>query len=277
MATLSSASAPGYRAYFALTLAWSWAFWGAGALAGLRADEFPGSLLMILGGGGPPLAAILLTLLDRNVARRRDYWRRIVDFSRIGPRWYVVIFLTAPLLSLLAVATHPLFGGTPYDFAQARGLLAQPLGLLPLAVGVMLFGPLPEELGWRGFALGRLQARRGALPASLVLAAVWAAWHVPLFFFPGTYQNGLGFGTASGWVYLAAFLPETLLMTWVFNHTRASTLGAILFHFATNFSGEFIETGGSLGLLRLAWAAALALVVSLGPWKGERDRGAEAA
>jgi hypothetical protein len=38
-----------------------------------------------------------------------------------------------------------------------------------------------EEIGWRGFALPRLQYRRTALIASLVLGTLHALWHLPLW------------------------------------------------------------------------------------------------
>ncbi len=250
--------------FLALTLAWSWGCWGVMILTDLRMETFPGSLLFILGGGGPALAAVALSLADREMARRTEYWKRIVDARRIPAAWYAAIFLVAPLTALLAAGTRWLATGDLMDFSQALDLLSHPGGLISLAVVTFFFGPLPEEIGWRGFALDRLQTRHSGLAASLILAAVWALWHVPLFLIKGSYQHSIGFGTPGFWLFSASLLPESILMTLVFNHTRRSTLAAALFHFMTNFTGQFIPFEESFSLYRLVWAlliAAAALVI----------------
>jgi membrane protease YdiL (CAAX protease family) len=249
--------------YFGLTFGWSFFFWGITVLTGVSPDSFPGNLLLILGGGGPPIAAILLTLRDNDPDRPRDYRQRIIDFKRIPPRWFGVIFLTAPLTILLAALTYKLLAGDSISFPTVDDYLSNPLRLLPFAIGILLFGPLPEELGWRGFALDRLQARWSGLSASLILAIIWGIWHIPLFLIPDTYQNEIGFGTAGFWYFVVALIPETILMTWVFNNTHRSTLAAILFHFMTNFTGQFIDPLQDIDGLRLGWASAIALGVIL--------------
>jgi len=249
--------------YFAITLGWSFAFWGIAVFSGLSIDAFSTKPLLFLGGISPMLTAILLTLMDKDTSRRQDFFQRIVDFRRIRVIWYLVIFLTAPLTSLLAVWTRMIITGQLYLFEGALALLAHPIGLFPLAVGHFFFGPLPEELGWRGFALDNLQSRWNAVNSSLILAVVWAAWHVPLFFIQGTYQHALRFGTAGFWLYMAGIFPDSILMTWIFNNTRRSTLSAILFHFMINFSGQFIDLTGGLAPYRLAWSVVIALLVIL--------------
>ncbi|HVH95210.1 MAG TPA: CPBP family intramembrane glutamic endopeptidase, partial [Nocardioidaceae bacterium] len=86
-----------------------------------------------------------------------------------------------------------------------------------------------EELGWRGFALPRLQARRSALTASLIVGAVWGTYHFPLFLLGSPVRP------------FALFLPFALsctimsiFYTWMYNGTGGSLLIAVLLHAATN-------------------------------------------
>src|SRR5690606_12316352 len=46
------------------------------------------------------------------------------------------------------------------------------------ALAAFLLAAAAEELGWMGYAYAPLEARWGALGASLALGAFWAAWHV---------------------------------------------------------------------------------------------------
>ena len=118
--------------------------------------------------------------------------------------------------------------GTPPDLAllgEADYLGA--LGVLPvLALWMVTFG-LGEEVGWRGFALPRLQSSHSAFRASLVLGLFWAVWHVPAIFYRDTYM-------AMGWMVVPMLLTVaavgSVVYTWLFNGTRGSLLLVILFH-----------------------------------------------
>ena len=201
--------------FFAITFSWTWLFWMAAALIGQPVDSAVTIFLIGVGGVGPAGSAIVLTLRDGDKVRRRDFWQRLVDVRRIRLKWAAIIFLAVPLTSLLAVWTRTVFTGQAYAFEQARTLLSNPIGLPMLVLTTFFFGPLPEEPGWRGYALDRLQSRWNAVIASLVLATVWALWHLPLFFIPGSYQQEIGFGTAGFWLYMGGVFPETILMTWI--------------------------------------------------------------
>ena len=73
---------------------------------------------------------------------------------------------------------------------------------IPAIIVSFLFSIFPgsavgEELGWRGFALPRLQARHSALSASLIVGVPWGIYHFPLWL-PETGLPSLFLPFASG-------------------------------------------------------------------------------
>jgi membrane protease YdiL (CAAX protease family) len=251
--------------FFALVYAWSWLFWLPAGFFGLKFDEPPVPILIALGGIGPMVVAIALTYTTQSRDGRRDYWKRLIDFKRINLRWYAVILLVVPAITGLAVLLDILLGGQGAHLeARFRSNL---VSILPFVVFTVFFGPLPEELGWRGYALDRLQEKHSALASSLLLGTVWTLWHLPLFLIEGTYQNGLGLGSPAFWLYAGIMIPQSILMTWIYNHTQRSTLSAVLFHFVINFVGELFALSARADLYQAAvWAiAAIGVVVFWGP------------
>jgi membrane protease YdiL (CAAX protease family) len=243
--------------YFALTFGWSWLFWIPAGLLKQVETTLPATLLHYLGGIGPAVAAVGLIILAHSRERQHDYWRRLIDLRRIGGGWYGVIFLTVPTLAALAILGNLVLGGTGARLEAAARLISQPLSILSLVAFTLVFGPLPEELGWRGYALDGLQARSSALVSSLILGTAWSLWHLPLFLIPGTYQNGLGIGTLSFWLFVIGPIPQSVLMTWIYNNTQRSTLSAVLFHFMINLTGQLFElTKGAELYQGLLWVAA---------------------
>jgi membrane protease YdiL (CAAX protease family) len=254
--------------YLAVAYTLSWAFTIPAALSRASLTESP--LLMVvyaLGGLGPAAAAIGLVYLTHDADARRDYWRRIVDPRRIGPAWYGVLFLLVPALTAMAALLDWALAGQGLELALAARWLEQPLLILPNLLFYLFFGPLPEEIGWRGYALDRLQDRRPALASSLILGVAWAMWHLPQFFVRGTYQHGLGFGSRAFWIFMFAIVANSVLYTWIYNNNRRSTLAAILFHLTINLTGELFDLSvrGETYLFFLTVAAAALVVLLWGP------------
>lgn len=187
--------------FFTLTYGLSWLFWIPAALSGRAEPELPVLVLHYLGGLMLPLVAVGLVYLSRDRQVRLDYWQRVIDFRCIGAKWYAIILLTVPLLTTLAALLDLLLGGVGGGIEAAVRSLPHPLMIIPFAVFTLLFGPLPEELAWRGYVLDRLQARQNPLAASLIIGVAWTLWHLPLVFIRGSYQHGLGIGSLSFWLY----------------------------------------------------------------------------
>jgi membrane protease YdiL (CAAX protease family) len=224
--------------FFVLTFSLSWAFWIPSAALSRRGTTFPLGILFFLGGFGPSICGVIMTYRTRDRDGRRDFWRRTLDFRRIGGRWYALILLIFPLLAALSVLVEALMGGDAPSFPYLAAIAAAPWVLLYLpviAVQVALCGPISEELGWRGYAL---QARYSALSASLIVGGVWSLWHVPLFFIQdsGNFYYEWGFGTDLFWLFLCRMTLISVIMTWVYNNNGRSILSAVLLHFAYNFT-----------------------------------------
>jgi membrane protease YdiL (CAAX protease family) len=249
--------------YFTLVLGWTWLFWGASVLWG-GYDDPSQSLIFLVGGAGPFLIAAALTHLREDPAEGRSFWLRAFDPRPLGAWWLAVALLLHPAIVAASFAVDLALGGSlPPVSAQASSALS----ILSMLFFVFWFGPLPEEMGWRGFALDRLQARMPALRASLVLGSVWALWHVPLFFVPGSFQAELGFGSTRSWIFLFSMVPLSVVMTWVYNNTQRGTLAAVLIHYSGNLCGALLPKSDRVAAIEVVFLVLVATLVVMG-WGG---------
>jgi membrane protease YdiL (CAAX protease family) len=240
----------------------SWLAWAPSVLTEFTALSLPDALVVpsiVVGGFGPAIAAVILTW--RSEGRVRDLLRSIFDW-RHHLRWYLFAFGVP--VAFVAVATGLYAAlGNPIDLSVIPGRLA----VFPIQFGfVLLLGGGQEELGWRGYALPRLQAQYGGTVASLVIGAVWAVWHLPLFVVPASSQYGQAFVP-----YAIAVLGFSLLLTWLYNGTGGSIFLVMCMHAAINASSslypipiEALADGFSdllmIGIALTAWAVAAVLV-----------------
>lgn len=177
---------------------------------------------------GPAFAALVMVGITEGYSGIKSLFRRYT-FRRVGLLWFfvalfgpLIAFLTASIIELRSVSIT----------AIQQNILTL-LSMYPLYIVLgLITGPLGEELGWRGFALPKLQEKMGPVWGSLCLGVLWAAWHFPLFFLP-EWSGGLSVSLLA----LAFFtwvIPFTVIMTWVYNNTRGNLLIMTLLHAAEN-------------------------------------------
>ena len=212
---------------FVLTWGYFWLIW---APLGL-----PDSLIS-LGGFGPAVSAFLVLAITSGKPGVCGLLCSIVHW-RVGARWYLVALLGLPVLNLLAFLVVP---GILADFVAPSWRLPQVYlseMVFSLTIGI---APLWEEIGWRGFALSRIQRLHGPVMGTLILGALWGIWHAPFFFGPLA-RTGPDATFVSATIALIEFslglTGLSIVMTWVLNNCRGSTLLAILLHAAFDSSG----------------------------------------
>lgn len=212
----------------------SWGLWVVATLPGVSGAAEVG--LVFVGAFGPTIAAVLLTWRADGRTGVRQLAGRVARW-RVPFRWYVAVFVPVVTTLVAYVALRALAADVPPlgQFGNEVGVLVFLVIILSLILSGLIGGAIAEELGWRGYALPRLQHRFGATSASVLLGLLWAFWHLPLWFLPGLDPTGIPFE----W-YVPQVVAITVLMTWVFNNTRGSVLLAMLFHAVVNASTEFV-------------------------------------
>lgn len=219
--------------FLAVTFAWSWGFWALPVLVHWGV-ALPPSLAGHAASGtaaawGPLVGALVVALRRGGLAGVKALLHPLLNL-RIGWRWYAVAFLTFPALVGTSVFVAWLSGA---QIAPTEAM--QQPAIIPVAFVVILLtgGPLQEEFGWRGTLLDPLQARFGALGASLLVGAIWALWHIPLFLFPndvGPYYGRPFWGT------VVTLMLISVLFTWIWNNTGRSMVAVLIFHTMFNLS-----------------------------------------
>ena len=180
-------------------------------------------VVQILSSNVPSVVAIMLTAIVFGRGALRKLLGRLLIW-RVNPLWYLVVVLGPVALVAGMVGLNTLLGGP-----------ALSLGMLLVSVatffGFSIFpgSALGEEIGWRGYVLPRLQRRMSALSAALLLAPIWALWHLPLWLTGGPGRTPLIY---AGFVVSAFAL--SVLLTWVYNSTGGSLLLVVLLHATIN-------------------------------------------
>ncbi|WP_440771810.1 CPBP family glutamic-type intramembrane protease [Natronorubrum sp. DTA28] len=257
--------------FFAVSVGATWLFWLSAIALGLRFDSAAGLALLLAGLAAPGVAGIGFVYLVYGKRGRADFWARITEVRRIGVRWFAIILLLPVAVTLVAAAVDLLLGGSGLVWGEGvREFGTNPAAILP-ALFFATLPPILEELGWRGYALDRLQLHWSALSASLILGVVWSLWHLPLFFIPGSFQHDMvGFGTIGFWLFTIGIVALSPAFTWVYNHTARSILGIILLHGWVNFTAETLEVADPAYYLHWILLAVL-LTVIWGPKALRRD------
>jgi membrane protease YdiL (CAAX protease family) len=216
--------------FFIITFAFSWLVW----LPGVLINDFPisGKALEILGALGPALAALILVGRTESKAGIKALFANA--FGK-NCNWKFLFGASLMLLGVHAAARF-IYGLFSTNLPESE-MLASPAALIPLFIIMFLLGGgLNEEIGWRGYALDRIQSRYSALAASFFLGVFWIVWHLPVFFLQGTNQSLVPF-----WLFMLAVIPLGVMMTWVYNNTNQSIFAAAFFHTVGNLSHELFR------------------------------------
>ncbi|MDI6846174.1 MAG: type II CAAX endopeptidase family protein [Candidatus Saccharicenans sp.] len=227
--------------YGPLVIVLTWIPWFLAVSTGQGVENLAVKVLLLGGLLIPALVALVFILLSEDSDYHWDYWRRVFDPTLITRRGYWFIFLLPAGVTVGAILLSVLLGEPLSQFRVVLQVRAHLPSILVFVFYSFFIGPVPEELGWRGYWLDKLKLRMSGLQASLLIAFVWALWHVPLFMVKGyPLQSKAGNPFLLAFYFLGLF-PKSVIFTYVFFKNQRSTLAAILFHFMINFIEQLFE------------------------------------
>jgi len=226
--------------YFTLAYLLSWALWPLVILNPTSSPLVP---------FGPLIAAVIVSLL---AGGPKELWALLRQLTRwrVHPIWYLIALL-GPFVMAVVAAALAVAMGTPMRRSGAyTDLGAVGFTLLSTMVIVGLF----EEVGWRGFALPRMQRRLDAIWAALLLGVVWALWHLPELISDPTRQR-------PPLQFVVWTLALSVILSWLYNSTNGSLLIVIICHGAIDTAGRYMLPEFSNQGYQVVWWCMVGLYV----------------
>jgi membrane protease YdiL (CAAX protease family) len=175
----------------------------------------------------PAIAALVTAGMADGFAGMKEVLRRYLRW-KTQPGWYLLALLLVPAIFLAAAAlTFPSEMGTLWTNNPWYFLVASFAFLMVITSG--------EEIGWRGFALVRLQSVLGnPFLAGVVLGAIWGLWHAPVYLIPE--QSQFPF-----YLFMLFITGLSVVYSVLFQNTGGSLLLAVLLHASTDLMPRVLQ------------------------------------
>jgi membrane protease YdiL (CAAX protease family) len=222
--------------FFIVAFLWTWFFWIIPLVfteTGIFSvnNDYLSCLLTLFRGTGifGPVIGALVSLYTIN--GKDSVKKHLKSFLSLNFGWkvWLAIFLVLGLSNFIIWFVPGLFG-TERTPSNVSGVYFFPLFFFFFTI----FGGGQEEIGWRGYILPFLEKRYGLLIGSLILGTIWAIWHIPLFFTPGTNQTQMNF-----LAYLLLLIGLSWFFSWIIEASGSRLLSGLIAHGALNTFFEF--------------------------------------
>ncbi|MFW0788022.1 CPBP family intramembrane glutamic endopeptidase [Gordonia sp. CPCC 205333] len=214
--------------YVVLAFSWSWLWWISAIVVSEHfGDETLPALFGVLGDIGPFVAVILALVAHRVGARKIAM---ILRSAIRLPRQKLALLGFSGIVLLIVALAAVVQQGTNEEVSAAPSLWL----VVPYLLLMLIIGGGQEEVGWRGVLQPWLVSRLGRWSGSVIAGIAWFAWHLPLFWTPGSVQTHIPI------LAFAGFAVGFSLLVWKameMSSYRPST--AIALHALNNCAGIF--------------------------------------
>jgi membrane protease YdiL (CAAX protease family) len=219
--------------FYLTVFVFTWAFW----ISAVFVPEYLRMTFMLLGLFVPSVTAIATVLTSRSKALKQDLRQKMFGAFRVKPPVVIAAIIAFFAIIAVSILFSTLAGQSLKQFSFTEDFsfsIAGSPALLTIVLAALL-----EELGWRGYAEDAIASYCSWWKESVIFGAVWALWHLPLFFIPGTYHYNI---LQQSPLYMANFfvsiMPLGFIVTWVYVKNNRSIFATMIFHFFVNLLQE---------------------------------------
>ena len=201
-----------------------------------------------------PATASISALLTSNIIKgkkglkellsRFRFWSPKLSFKQGITVWIQMILFVVGSKLLFSLVLN-IFGGVPFSESFSVHTNYGLGEITFIFITSLLFdgGGLMEELGWRGFALPRLQKKFNPLKATIIVGVIWALWHIPVK--TELFTDLVNFAVFYIFFTFVAIL-YSIIMTYFYNRVGGSVLMTVAIHGLYNDSaglGNILNPG----------------------------------
>jgi uncharacterized protein len=174
---------------------------------------------------GPLIAAPLVIWATEGWAEVSAWLRRLARFK--APLRVYAIALVIPIAIILASLWLASKAGVAIQSLPPRGAV-EFLILIPI---MLIAGPAPEEVSFRGYGQSLLQTVTSPLTAAIWIGAGVAVWHIPLFLLGNV-----------PYPFIVTLVAVSIVYAWLYQ-LGGSIWPVVALHFSVNyFGGEYFGT-----------------------------------
>ncbi len=223
--------------FYLTTFAITWLFWCEAILFN---EGLSCTLGMLFGLLSPATVAIFMVFRSNNSNLINDFKRKILGFYKLKPANIILAIVVFIAIIVLSILLSTLFGQSLNQFAFTEDFSFTGAGIGSAFLTILLASVI-EEIGWRGYGEDSIAQYCSWFKESIIFGFVWALWHLPLFWIPGTYHFELrNIGLAFMLNFFISVIPLGFITTWVYVKNGRSMLASIIFHLFVNFMQERI-------------------------------------
>ncbi|WP_146127315.1 CPBP family intramembrane glutamic endopeptidase [Clostridium vincentii] len=181
--------------------------------------------------------ALVLTILLGGKGELKGLLKRF-NPKGLNKKWYVLSIFSIMIISILSVMISFTVEGRHFSIIEVFSF-ENYIKSFPIFI---IFATM-EEVGWRGYALPKLEKSYSQIASSVILGVIWGMWHLPKLIAEGTKD------LKSITIFMLTVVLFSIYISWIYSNTNGNILMAILSHAAINsainssYNGELGKIG----------------------------------